>query len=102
GAVEGEEVGGVARSVDAQLRSEPGAGALPAGLRQLHAGRQRGELDVAAAVERQPFDLLGGNQAAGRRALQIDRRGFADDGDLIRDLAELQRDIDDGVAADGE
>ena len=81
--VEREQIRGVARAVHAQLRAEAGGRSLAAGLRQLHAGRERRELHVAPAVERQPLDLLLGNEAAGRRRFQIDGRRFADDGDLI-------------------
>src|SRR6266540_4645185 len=75
GAVNREQIGRVARSVDTQLGAKTGAGAAAPVVGELHARRQVRQLDEAASVERQSGDLLLADQRTGRRRPHIYGRG---------------------------
>ena len=64
-----------------------------------HAQRQGGQRHRSAAVERQVFHLFGGDRLAGGRVFGIELRGIGGHLHGLRDLADIQADVDHRMVA---
>ena len=75
-------------------------GVSPAGVRHHRPRGKQRELDVATAIERKVHDLLVADDLALRRLDRREQGRVGKDRDAFGDLADFERDVDDGRFAD--